>query len=217
MSGQSIQKKLYSAYGKVAKKLGSKFDVYRINTFTQPINEDNWVAAVYSAFSSDVGFSTPMKEKGESLYAWANGQYTKNLSVQVGDFIYDHQTGECFVINNQHLNKPLTAIQLTNTVTIYRSTYQDSGDGYQPENTPVVTDYPCVINGSGGSGGGFFIPSSTIMSAGVPSWQVTLWAPSGSIQGGDVFVDEHGNRTQVLTYDDDNGMYTISTAAFDPQ
>lgn len=217
MSGQSIQKKLYSAYGKVAKKLGKRYEIYRVDCLCQPISEENWLATAYGAFSSDTGFTSPLKSAGESLLAWINGQFTKSITVQVGDFIYDHETNECFVVDNQHLNKPLTAIELTNTVTIYRSTYQDSGDGYQPENTPVVSDYPCVINGSGGSGGGFFIPSSTIMSAGVPSWQVTLWAPSGSIQGGDVFVDEHGNRTQVLTYDDNNGMYTISTAAFDPQ
>lgn len=217
MSGQSIQKKLYSAYGKVAKKLGKRYEIYRIDSLRQPISEENWLATAYGAFSSDNGFSSPLKSAGESLLAWINGQLTKTLTLQVGDFIYDHDTNECFVVDNYHLNKPITAIELINRVTIYRSTYMDSGDGYQPENTPIVTDYPCVIRGSGGSGGGFFIPSSTIMSAGVPSWQVTLWAPNGSIQGGDVFVDELGNKTQVMTFDESGGMHTISTAAFDPQ
>lgn len=217
MSGQSIQKKLYSAYGKVAKKLGKRYEIYRIDSLRQPISEENWLATVYGAFSSDNGFSSPLKSAGESVLAWINGQFTKTLTVQTGDFIFDHDTNECFVVDHVSLNKPITAIELPNRVSIYRSAYQDSGDGYQPEESAVVTNYPCAITSQGGQGGGFFIPAPTTLAAGLPTWQITLFAPANSIQSTDVLVDDSGNKSQIMTFNESSGMYTITTTSFHPQ
>ena len=71
----SIQNKIWKAYGKVGKLLGKDFSIYRPTSLDSPLTSDNWIATVTVAFSQDTNFSAPL----ELLVRWS---LTRCCSVQ---------------------------------------------------------------------------------------------------------------------------------------
>lgn len=210
----SIQKKLWKAYGKVAKKLGedNQYLVYRSSTLSDPIVEGNWVATTPVSFSQDNAYNKA-HDGGLSLWlCWIDGRLTDNFDLQQGDFVCDPDTESVYFIASAQRNLPIRAIKATSTISVNRGGYTDGPNGYAPGDIQIAQNIPCWVEDPGAGGGGLgYVPAGNYNADSVPTHKIYCWDPAGELQRRDAIVDQNGNRMQILNIDNSD-MGTLVTA-----
>lgn len=207
----SIQKKLYKGYGKVANKLGEEYEVFRSLATSNPLTENSYIDTTKVAFSQDNGFSKPHRNGVSIWTCWIDGRLDDLSDIQQGDYLKSSETGDIYLIASAQLHLPVEAIKMLSTISVTNgSSYADSGDGFGPTETVVVTAVPCYIEQTGsGSESAGYVPSGSL--SGVEaSWTINLHDPESLIKNGFIVTDSEGNRGQVKrVYKSDLGTRLI--------
>lgn len=195
-----IQAKLYKAYGIVARVLGSDHDIYRSASVTDPINGSTWIDTKKVSFSMDDKYSNTPGQGFNEWKCFVDGRLENLFNIQQGDFIKSPETGETWMVSSAEEMLPLKAIRLKDTVTVYRSGYGNSGNGFGPGDTEVATSVPCNINDGTPSGGSLgYIPAGNYQQESRQVAVVWLHDPQLEIHERDAIVDQTGQRYQVLS------------------
>lgn len=197
-----IQEKLWKAYGKVGKVLGRDFGIYRSAELDTPIKERKWVVDLKVAFSQDWKYSQTLKT-GVSLWkCWVDGRYHGLADIQQGDILYNSTSGETYFIASTQRHLDIQAIKANDRITINRSGYSDSANGFGPGDTEVAANVPCYIEELSGTGGGLgYVPGGNYGTDALPQYRLYLWDPNEEIEARDAIVDDQGRRFQVLNID----------------
>lgn len=203
-----IQKKLYKAYGKVAKKLGEQYEVYRPNPFVLQLTTANYIDTKYVSFSSDDSYSSNGDSKSRKL--WIDGRLNDLFNIQSGDYLINTETSEALIVSKQDLNLPLEAIECNARILIQQtSAYSDTGSGWSAQPTTVAQNLPARVRAQGDTAiDGGFIPARTSYEASHNTYEIHLALPEGTITNGCVIT--HGSvkiSAQHVDYDD--GVYHI--------
>lgn len=203
MSAASIQRKLFKAYGKVAKKLGFPADVYRVSQgYNRPIQDSNWIDTVPFSVSQDNKFSAPV---GSNLWlAWIDAQLGNQFDLAVGDILQLPENGQTFYIIDMHALHPIRALECNTTITIKTiNEYVDGNDGsgWGPsDGNMVAVDVPCwaTVSGSQSIDGGF-VPARTALTQSNEVFTLQLWMPEGSIKSNDLITMKDGTELMIST------------------
>ena len=215
----SIQKKLWKAYGKVGSIMGkNKYEVYRSTSLDNPIQDANVIDSKVVAFSKDVKFTKP-EDDGKSLwYCWIDGNLEGLFDIQKGDYLYSPDTGNTYLIASAGDQMYVQAFRANNEITITRAGYGDTGDGYSSGiETNVATSVPCYVQqpGSGGGTAGY-IPAATYSTDALPGYDIFVVDPNEEIQIRDAVVDQNGNRSQVMSITVTDLGTKLMTRAYEP-
>lgn len=207
----SIQKKLYKGYGKVANKLGEEYEIFRSLATSDPLTDDSYIDTKKVAFSQDNGFSKPHRTGVSIWTCWIDGRLDDLFDIQQGDYLKALDSGAIYLIASAQLHLPVEAIKMLSTLSVTNGNgYSDTGTGFGPTETDVVTDVPCYIEqtGSGAESAGY-VPNGDL--AGVEaSWTIYLHDPESLIKNGFIVTDSEGNRGQVKrVYKSDIGTRLI--------
>lgn len=212
----NIQNKLWKAYGKVAKSLGRPFDVYRSDVLTTPLDDANYLDNKLVSFSKDNKYSSANDQNLSLWLCWIDGRLTDLFDIQQGDILHNAETSETYIIVSAQKHLPIRALRSPNTVSIARSGYSNSSNGFGPSDTEIATNVPCNIKlPSSGGGAGGYIPASNVAQSAVPNFEIHLWDPANVIQIGDAVIDEQGNRSQVLAVTITDMGTKLTTTAFE--
>lgn len=215
----SIQRKLWKAYGKVGKALGKySFDIYRPTaSFNNPLQDIYVIDNKVVAFSKDQTFTKPENQGVSLWYCWLDGRLEQLFDVRPGDYLYSEEAGETYYIASAGDQMYTQAIKTNDIVTISRSGYSDGGSGFQPGDMDVATSLPCYIvqpSYQGGTAG--YMPASGYATDSVPNYEIYLANTFNELQIRDVVIDSSGNRSQVLSiFSTDIGTKAI-TKAYEP-
>lgn len=211
----SIQKKLWKAYGKVAKVLGVyTYEIYRSSTIDTPIQDIYVIDTRQVSFSQDEKYSGTDKSGVSGWLCWVDGNLEDLFNIQKGDYLHSLETGETYYIASATDHLYLQAVKANNVIEVSRVGYGDTGSGFSTDvPTIVASSVPCDIlqPSSGGSGG--YIPVSTYSRDALPSYEIYLSDLANEVKIRDVITDEFGNKSQVLVvYNDDLGTKLITQA-----
>lgn len=218
MSAYSIQKKIWKAGGKVAKKLAMhEYLIYRSSTLGDPICEANWIDTKKAAFAQDDKFSKPHEGGVSTWNCYIDGRLTGSFDLQQGDFLYDPEEEVTYFISAQQDIMQTRAIKTTSTISVARTGYADSVDGYGQTDIDVGINIPCWIGRAGGGGGLGYVPAASYAADTLPTYEIYCFDPANEIQRRDIITDEHGNRSQVISADRDDMGTVITAVAYNPE
>lgn len=211
----SIQRKLWKSYGKVAKTLGSDFEVYRSSTFVNPITDQHYIDTKSASFSQDYEYKK-QRDEGVSIWnCWIDGRLEGLFDIQQGDHLFNQETGDTYYIASALPHLDIIAIKTNNTISINRSGYADGVDGFGVTDIPVGVDIPVLIYQPKGAQTSGYDPARSEMFSTLPAYDMYLFDPLKEIKVGDAITDHGGQRTQVTAvYITDNGTH-LSTIAYD--
>lgn len=214
MSATSIQRKLFKAYGKVAKKIGFPADVFRVaQSYNKPLSDVNWIDQTAFSVSQNDKFNAPV---GSNLWlAWIDGTLSNQFDLQVGDIIQHPHNGQVFYIIDMHSNHPIRALECNSTISISSlEGYTDNGSGWGASQlTPTGADVPAWVSVTGSQSiDGGFVPGRTALSQGNDVYTIQLWMPEGSIRPNDVITLKDGTELTVGTASWDIRGYKLTAA-----
>lgn len=192
MSGTAVQKMIYNAYKSVARQIGFDYRVFRPIVYTNSsTSPEDYVGTFKCTVSQDVNYA---KAVGYNLQLWET--YINGNNIQQGDILWRVDDDRYLMVVSMQENLPILSIETPNTATIIRSTYDDFGDGFEAGSTEVAVDLRCNIQPrSPGTDAG--LADQMDPGIGESWWTVYLWMPKGSIENGDIIIDELGNRMEV--------------------
>ena len=197
---QSIQNKIWKAYGKVGKTLGKPFSIYRAPTTNYPIIPENWIDTKNVAFSQDTKFARPLDDGTPLWMCWIDGRLNNLFDVQAGDYISDDLTGETYVIVSAQPHTFIRALSTPNKISVYgNETYTDGVDGLAQTKPLVSMELPCNIRQPSSSTSNGYVPVQTLGFESVPQYEIHVWDPNNEIKIGYQIVDEHGNESLVVS------------------
>lgn len=214
----SIQKKIWKAYGKVANTFGKhSYEVYRSELLTDPITDNNVIDSALVAFSKDDKFKKAEDSNVSMWICWIDGNLENLFDIQAGDFLYSEEAGETYYIVSAGSHVNIQAIKTNATVSIQRSGYSDGGNGFAPGDNEVAVAVPCYIRAQSSTTGTLgYIPASSYATDGVANYEVYIWDPSEEISIKDVIIDHLGNRSQVLTVTHSDIGTKLVTRVYEP-
>lgn len=199
---QRIQKKLYKAYGKVAKKMGELYEVFRPEPFFLKLEDANYIDTKYVSVSKDTTYSTsPAAHKAAMYKLWIDGRLEKLFDIQRGDHLINPETGRTFFVSYAELNLPLEAIECNAEIDIYNveDTDYQSGVGVEfrpntePDNVDVVRNHPAYVGVVGASEiDGGFIPGRSTYGHSRNEYELYFWLPAGAVTNGSVITVNDG-------------------------
>jgi len=209
-----VQKKLYKAYGKVAKKLGEEFEIFRPDPFVLRLTDANYLDTKYVSVSNDNSYNSNGDDSKRKL--WVDGRLEDLFDIQCGDYMINRETDQALFVSKKDLNLPLEVVECNARVTISKTTsasYEDTGSGWgvnaTPDNIDIARDLPAYVHAVGATAiDGGFIPARTSYDASHNTYKVMLALPEGLVMNGCVIT--HGSvkiSAQHVHYDD--GVYTI--------
>lgn len=207
------QNLLHKAYGKVSKQLGRNFSVYRSSVLTKPIQGANWIYQTDIAFSQDWSYGSA-HDSGVSIWiAYVDGRYDNNFNIADGDYFYDAEREETYVIVSTQPHLDRRAIRVPNRITVERVGYGDSALGFGATNNTIIgEDVPCFVIGNS-SLGESLVPVSTYSKEAMLTFTIYLFDIASEIQIKDKITDENGNVSQVLAITrDDMGTKLLTQA-----
>jgi hypothetical protein len=191
MGAVVIQKKIYSAYAKVAQKLGYDYDIYRPITWLDPMQPANWIdtkkftSAPTSSFKQAQQFSVPI------LDAYIDGNI-----IRVGDLLRNDDQNRTFFVISKQPHLPINVIEGPSLISITRAGYASNVNG-SFEKTPLTVATNVPANISAPSARPYDNGTPVKVTGAVPKWIVYLWMPDNMINVGDVITDNFGNRAVV--------------------
>lgn len=198
MDGATLNSRVQRGYAISASKIGTMFDVYRSQAadgLRDPIQPTNKVA------STQVSFSI------KTSYAQAP-QYTTNMwtmlidqtVAKAGDVLNNGK--DTYVIVSEVPLLPPLALNTSNLVSIARPAgVSGVGDvGYStPQETTVATGVPAFISAKKDTGNQpVNLPGSISKRT---YWEISIYAPIGTIKDRDIITDDLGYRYQVTAND----------------
>jgi hypothetical protein len=201
----SIQSKIWGGYASAAKRLGADFQFYRPGAtfpgaplFTRPV----------SLNAEDMKYGKPNKYAKPTWYALADG-----TGLQAGDYLVGPQ-GTFFVAALQPL-LPILVVECNRTATLSRvqaQTYVGAGGygGMTGNNeTAYASGVPCsILQGTKGEKNDAGLPGDTRL----PWWQILMPAQAGTVEYGDLIVDDLGRRYVVSSPELTDLGYRITAA-----
>lgn len=194
-----IQKKLYKAYGKVAKVLGEEFEIYRSQAVNNPLQEENFIDVRKVSFSMDEGYN---RTPGQGFNVWncyVDGRLEELFDIQQFDLLKSQSTGEIWMIASAEPLLQIKAFRMEDQISVVRSGYTDSGSGFGPGDTEVADLIPCKIDDGTPSGGSLgYVPASQYGTDAKPVAVIWVSDARREIQIRDAVTDQNGQRYQVL-------------------
>lgn len=188
MTCPSIQSQIWNGYGEAAAVLGSPYLFYRPaggqfvgdELFTRPV----------ALNAEDMKFSRPNKYGKSTWYALLDGN-----GVAVGDYFIG-QLGTFFIAAMQPL-LPILAVECNRTVTLSRVAPETGVgavgySGMTAENEiPFASAVPCsILQGTKGEKNEVGLPGDTRL----PWWSILMPASVGSVNYGDLIIDDLERR-----------------------
>lgn len=186
----SIQAKIYSGYGKAAKRLGTEYTIYRASDAINPTQDGNNVGTILASFNANWAYNTANKY-GTSLWQLvADGR-----QLQVFDYLAG--TKDFFIAGMQSL-LPILAVECNRTLTVTRPGQDtDPGKGIvgyggsDAANSPILMQNcpASVLQGTRGDRNPLQLPLDTKS----PFYQILLPAlPGASLRVSDKIIDDRG-------------------------
>ena len=213
-----IQQKLNKAYGKVGKKLGAEFNVYRPYTISNPLVIDNIMDTKLVSFSLDEKFKKAPSDSLNVWNCWIDGNLESLFVLQQGDLLKSDDTLEVWMIASMEIMLPITAIRLDEVVTISRSGYTDSGSGFAPGDTEVATSVPCKIEIGNPSGSALgYNPAASYVTDALQVAIIWLSDLQKQVEVRDAITDAYGQRYQVLAIENTPIGTKVIAKAFDAE
>lgn len=211
----SIQRKLWKAYGKVAKTLGTEYEVYRAATLVNPLIDQYYIDTKPATFSQDYEYRK-QRDEGVSIWnCWIDGRLEGLFDIQQGDHLLSHLTGDTYYIASAVPHLDIIAIKTNNVISINRSGYAEGDDGFGVVDVPIGVDIPTLVYQPKGAQTSSYDPARSEMFSTLPAYDMYLFDPLNEIEVGDAITDKKGQRTQVTAvYVTDNGTH-LSTIAYD--
>lgn len=199
MSADSIQRKLFKAYGKVAKKVGYPADVYRVSqSYNRPLDDQNWIERTHFSVSQNDKFNAPVGSN--TWLAWIDATLSNQFDLQVGDLVHYPHNGQTFYIIDMHAIHPIRALECNTTVSISGiDMYTDVGEGWGLNELDTAgIDVPAWVTVSGSQTiDGGFVPARTALSQGNEIYTIQLWMPEGTIRTNDLITLKDGTKLTI--------------------
>lgn len=196
MNGTLLNAKIQRGYAISAGKLGTLFDVYRsASGIDHPIQPSNKIATLPVSFS--------IKTKYNQAPQYTTNMWTMLIDQTVakaGD-VLNNGTDTYVIVSEVPLLPPL-ALNTSNLVKIERPNgVSGVGNvGYEtPQLTTIATYVPAFISAKKETGN---------QPVGLPGsiskrvyWEISIYAPNGTIRDRDIITDDYGYRYQVVAND----------------
>ena len=188
MDGVTLQKRIYTGYGKAARNIGTIYNVYRAASPINPIAAGNLVAAIPVAFSAGNSFEAPVNQKTADRYLWADGQQLRQFDYLVGAY-------GTFYIGAMQPILPILGIQCNNIISIVRPGYSTSGS-IIAANTTIALGLPVFIQLRRIE---VKSPAFGAMDTGtaVTQWDAFIPVAQDSIKQHDIITDQAGTRFEI--------------------
>lgn len=217
MMPTAIQKKLWKGYGKVAKKLGKDYDVYRTTDFSaSAIQNNNWITTSKASFALNDSFSNAHQFGVPIFQVYIDGNLDAIFDLKAGDILRHDNDNETYYIAALQDHLPIKAILAPNRIDVQRASYGDTGNGFGPSDSEVLKGIPCNIQSAGTGTGMSYVAAPSTVSEGIQKYNIFCHATQGTINPRDIVVDENGNRSEVkVAFFTDMG-YKLVTEALAP-
>ena len=197
MDAARLQSKLYSGYGKAAKRIGYQFTIYRPVNSANPIVSANIVGSPVNAAFTPRAAGYNFEITSDYKQPLFHGLFDAT-SINVGDYLHADGHGTYFLIAKQdHL--PILCVECNNVVSVTRAAVDSgygpstsySGDVASSE-TPVITSWPAsLIYEARGKNSGAQFPLDDEK----PYFMILLPALAGvDIRTSDIITDNDARR-----------------------
>lgn len=188
MDGTRLQSLIYRGYGKEAKRTGTSYAVYRGTTMT-PIDPANLQFSLPCSFIADEKMSVSIKYQTPTWILRADGSQLEVNDILVGDF------GTFYVASKQP-NLPMEAVRCNSTVSIGRVDYAVMNGVLQPEITNYAVGLPMFKQFRREDIRRDPTTGEEIGNA-VTHWRAFIPLTNGTLQQGDIMVDEDSIKYTV--------------------
>jgi hypothetical protein len=193
MDAARIQQLIYAGYGKAAIRIGPPHNVYRPQSFIDPIQDANLVTTITASFN--INGSYKGQTKSNQLY-W---QIIADASqLQVGDYMVGTDT---YVVLALDSLLPPIALRCTQSLTFFRPSINDQ-PGVQPYPNPEMgTAYAVNIPGALGIKKETGRPSADLPTDNAlrAFYSAFFYLPDGTVETRDQITDENGDNYQVVS------------------
>ncbi|QBJ80517.1 hypothetical protein [Aquitalea sp. USM4] len=196
MDGTKLQLKVYSGYGKAAKRIGFPYQQFRPTSANNPL-ATTALQSLYCSFTTNFRYDQPNKYGQATWLGIFDG-----TNVDPGDFLVGHQ-GTYFVAAMQD-TLPIYCVQCNRTISVLRVTIADQvgaiGEGGDAQEVEVamMTGWPAsILQGTKGEQNDAKLPSDVR----TPWWSILFPDYPGVIL-----------RTSDVIRDDIGRKYIISSA-----
>lgn len=198
MSSRSVQNKIWKAFGKVGRKLGTEHEIYRSHTINDPIDNANYLDTKKVSFSLDDKYRKTPSHGLEEWKTWVDGRLENKFDIQRGDWIVNSNDGTTYYVANVEPHSYIISVRCDNIVTFYEASYSNPGTGYTTVKEVVASNVPVniEIDGPKGNDLGYADAQSYAIDP-IMTAKVYTWDPKREIKIGYTMVDEQNVSWRV--------------------
>ncbi len=206
MSGNSINKKINKAAGKVSGKLGFTCDLYRPDNYVDPLADRNYLETLQVAWSVDESFSkNPVDELDHYKV------YISNEKAFVGDWLVCEEHGKTFAITETDPIRISAGIMCNDRMNILRSQATPLLD-VKISLVEVCSQVPCAIKVGNASAVSIQYTDGRSGQSNITVWSMI---PIDDVQIGDV-LETRNNRWTVTSLNNSSKGTKITASSNTP-
>lgn len=174
MSGASIAKKIAKGYGKVGKKLGYNFTIYRSDDYVQPVQDRNIAGTITCAYTYDKAFEGQPSAAFQPLMLYVN-----STNLLEGDVLVNDDASVTLTLVAKFDIRAPVGIETNQKINISRTSYSTAG-GFGPKAEVVYTSVPAKVLQVASKSTSNMQAASSTLSGATPVYSIWTWLPESS-------------------------------------
>jgi hypothetical protein len=199
----SIQAKLWKAYGKVGKVLGYPHELYRTDHLSVPIQSKNFIDTKNVAFSLNDKFSQTPGSGVDRWKTWVDGRLESHFDIQPGDFLVNIETHETYFVGNSEKHSYIISVRANTFLSVYNTVYETLSTGFGGSDNEIAYNVPAHLLVSSFAGNDLnYIPGPTYNKDTVLTGEIYIIDPARTVQVGMNVRDSNNILWDILSIDE---------------